>query len=379
MRVLHAVTYVTPDNVFGGPTRVAVELSRELNRRGHKAQLYAPASPALTDTTSWQGVPAHFFRAQTLSRSLGFSGITSPTGMRWLGANVAKYDVVHLHLARDLSTLPAGLIARARGIPVVVQTHGMVDPSDRALSRPLDVVGTKPLLRSARAVLYLTDHERRGLEAVVGGRLDRAAQLRNGVSPTNVRAHPSSSREFVFVSRFEARKRPDYFVRMAAQVIHEGIDATFALIGADQGEAGRVQQLIRELGVSERVRYEGAMGPEQVAARMSQARVLVLPSVDEPFPMVLLEAMAAGLPVICTTSCGLAKSVASLGAGVVVDPDLPSLVDAARRLATDDALLMRLAEGASAAAAGPFGIGGVVDDLLAIYRRAGISTDPGSV
>ena len=50
------------------------------------------------------------------------------------------YDVVHVHVARDFVTLPAATIARRAGVPYVLQPHGMIDPSDHALARPLDAV-----------------------------------------------------------------------------------------------------------------------------------------------------------------------------------------------------------------------------------------------
>src|SRR3954466_2136317 len=126
MRVLHVVTLVTPDGAFGGPVGVAVNHVRELRRRGHDAVLVAAA-------TGFQGplpdhvedVPAHLFPARRVA-PLGFSGLVAPGMLRWVRTQLPQTDVVHVHLARDLITLPVALLARRSGARYVVQPHGMV-------------------------------------------------------------------------------------------------------------------------------------------------------------------------------------------------------------------------------------------------------------
>ena len=71
------------------------------------------------------------------------------------------------------------------------------------------------------------------------------------------------------------------------------------------------------------------------AERMRQATLYVLPSVDEPYPMSVLEAMSVGLPVVVTDSCGLAPFVGEHDAGIVTDHTVESLADALRTLVAD--------------------------------------------
>ena len=77
---------------------------------------------------------------------------------------------------------------------------------------------------------------------------------------------------------------------------------------------------------------------------MAAAYAYVLPSVDEPFPMTVLEAMAAGKPVIVTDSNGLAGAVRDYGAGIVVPGDsAQALVEAMQRLVSEPTLAERMA------------------------------------
>src|SRR5512133_1426696 len=131
MRVLHVVTLVTLDGAFGGPVRVAVNHVRELRRRGHDAMVVAAASGfagKLPDHV--EDVPARLFPARRVA-PLGFSGLIAPGMLAWLRREMPTCDVVHIHLARDLITLPLALLAQRLGVRYVVQPHGMIDASDK--------------------------------------------------------------------------------------------------------------------------------------------------------------------------------------------------------------------------------------------------------
>ena len=89
----------------------------------------------------------------------------------------------------------------------------------------------------------------------------------------------------------------------------------------------------RAQGVS--IEWKGPVAPEFTHQEMHDATIFVLPSVDEPNGMSVLEAMSAGLPVVITDTCGLARDVTSSGGGIVVDSTLEGLVAAVERLLSD--------------------------------------------
>jgi glycosyltransferase involved in cell wall biosynthesis len=279
---------------------------------------------------------------------------------------VAESDIVHLHLARDLVTLPAAVHARRAGVPVVLQTHGMIDPSTHPLARPLDAFWTRSVLRDAAAVLYLTPREREGLIAVAGDRL-RLVPLGNGVPHSRARQSRNGV-EVLYLARLAPRKRPEVFVEAAARLAAEFPAVRFRLVGPDEGRAGEVVQLAAESGAD--IVWEGPIGPEATDARMSEASIYVLPAVDEPYPMSVLEAMAAGLPVIVTDSCGLAPAVEESGAGIVVGDSADALTAALRRLLADQELRRAMGEAGRQAATGRFSMASIARELLTVYRRA---------
>ena len=156
MRIIHVLTLVTPDGEYGGPLRVALNQVAGLRAAGHEVILAAGAQGFGRDLPSrYAGVDVTLFPAYQALPGTGFAGLVSPGLTRFLHRWGATADVAHVHLARDLTGLPAALTLQSRGVPYVAQTHGMIDASDSPLAGPLDAVMTRCALRGARRVLGL--------------------------------------------------------------------------------------------------------------------------------------------------------------------------------------------------------------------------------
>lgn len=118
MKILHIVTLHTPDHAFGGPTRVALNLSKVQRADGDDARIMALGDGfggVLPDTV--EGVPVHLFQARHLLPMFEVSGITSGALLRTARRMMRGADLVHVHLMRDLVTLPAALLALATRTP----------------------------------------------------------------------------------------------------------------------------------------------------------------------------------------------------------------------------------------------------------------------
>ncbi|MBT2403954.1 MULTISPECIES: glycosyltransferase [unclassified Streptomyces] len=369
MRVLHAVTLHSPSHAFGGPVRVALNLTKGLRARGHEAWLLALGEGFPEPwPTSVEGVPAKLFPARRLL-PLGFSGMTSPALLASAGRLVKDADVVHVHLARDLVTLPVALAALRAGKPLVLQTHGMVDPSEKLLAKVLDAVAVRRLLRGADALLYLTPHEREGLDAVVGAPLPQAVRLVNGTPAQEERPPLAGPPRILYSARLQARKRPVDFVDAAPAVLAAHPDAEFVVAGPDEGELAAVRARIASLGLSARFTVPGALSSAEVLSELRRAHVYVLPSVEEPFPMSVLEALAVGVPSVVTHSNGLARDIAAAGAGRAVDPG-PAGVASAVLALLDPAANESASAAARKLAAESFSMEAVLDTLLPVYEAA---------
>ena len=376
MRILHVATLVTPDGAYGGPIRVALNQLSELARLGHTVELIAGARGFDGDLpTAIQGVPVRLFPARSLVPGTGFAGLAASGLHRYLRAQLRRVDVVHVHLARDLITLPAASAVARSQVPLVLQTHGMIDESERRLAALIDAVYTRRILRTSQRILSLTAKESASLLAVARTPLPVSA-IGNGIAVLPRTTSNSTNLEVLFLARLHPRKRASYFVEMARTLLEEGTDATFTLVGPDEGEGDLVRELISKHEFGERLTWEGPLSPEATLERMRSAAIYVLPSVEEVFPMSVLEAMSLGLPVVITESNGLAEPLRSAGAGIVVDETLAGLVAGTRQLLHSAQLRVQLGDTGRALVRDEYSIAAVAAQLETIYAEAAVPAHP---
>ncbi|MFE6764887.1 glycosyltransferase [Streptomyces sp. NPDC057689] len=342
MKILHVVTLHTPDHAFGGPTRVAFNLSKVQRAHGDDARVMALGDgfPDGELPSHVEGVPVHLFQARHLLPMFEVSGITSAGLLNTARRMMRGADLVHVHLMRDLVTLPAALLALATRTPLVVQTHGMIDPTEKRVAQLTDLLGVRKVLREADAVLHLTEMERLDVNAVAAPvPLTRTVRLVNGVRPQERKPAREPGRPFtvLYLARIQERKRPEDFVAAMPHVLARHPDTRFVLAGPDTGALAGTLALARRLGVAESLDHVGPLEHDEVLAADREADVYVLPAIEEPFPVSVLEAMSVGTPVVITRTCGQAPDVAGAGSGRVIDSRVGEDAANARKIA--DAIL----------------------------------------
>lgn len=373
MRILQIVTYISPDGAYGGPVRVAINQAKALTDLGHDVVVAAAAGGFKAPfPAEFDGFPVRLFPAHRVVPKSGFAGITSPSMLLWLVRAVRSADVVHVHLARDLVTLPAAAITLLTGKYLVVQTHGMIDRTDKKLAAPLDRFLTRPILRRARKVLFLTERERQDLRSVAGEALE-LVHLPNGVHLPDAMAvervrGSQADPEVLYLARLHPRKRPLLFVQAATTLTSKYPNARFALVGPDEGEGNAVESAIQGGIDSRRITWTGSTAPEKTIQRMKQSSIYVLPSVDEPFPMSVLEAMSLGIPVVVTSSCGLAAAIAANEAGIVCGDNPYDISHAIASLLSDSSLRHDLGTNARRVVEENYSIANVGWKLESIYK-----------
>lgn len=372
MRIIQVLAVLSPDNVYGGPATVAVDQCRALAEAGHDVTLAAGAmgfdGPLPRE---FDGAPVQLFPVRRAVPKTGFAGITAPALNVWLARQRKQVDVVHVHLARDLLTLPTALQAQAMGLPTFVQTHGMVDPSSSPLAKVLDGVMTRRVLRASRRTFVLTEAEGRDVHEVAGDGV-RTQVLPNGIKVTDADMPDKATDEgplVLFLARLAPRKRPLAFVEAAVELAPEFPTARFRLVGPDEGAAQEVEELIARSGLQGRIEWVGPAGREECTRHMNEAQVYVLPSVNEPFGMTVLEAMRAGIAPIVTDTCELGPMLERTGSGQVSAPEPAALASAMRRYLQDEQLRREAGRRAFETVRSEFSMDSVRDQLLARYQK----------
>ena len=143
--------------------------------------------------------------------------------------------------------------------------------------------------------------------------------------PASVRASDGIVR-LVSAGQFIHRKGIDLLLRACGKLPATGwrLDC----YGAGP-ERPRLEQVVRNLGLADRVVFHGVVSNDDVRAALAQADCAVLPSRFDGWGMLVNESLAAGTPVVCTESCGAAVLVSSAQLGSVVQPDSAAAISAA--------------------------------------------------
>ncbi len=332
------VTKRYPSSVGGDATAVAA-LERALRRNGHRVTIVTSRSPSITRRKSVHriGVPVSDEALDHLGPMRLLSCVwTMLWGLRLLLRE--RPDVVHAH-APELGAAVA-LSARLLGIPRVLTLHGTT------IGRP----GSGRMAKLEEVLVRTGDYHRlftvdpQSLPALEGLARTPALFIPNGVTMDDYPLWCGwHNTRLLFVGRLEAVKGLDVLLRAVAAARVQGCDAGLDIVGAGRLESD-LRALASQLQLSQHVTFAGECSHEQVLDRMTNAAGLVLASRYEGFPLVLLEAMAIGLPVI-TTSVGAVPQVCTNGRDALIVPpgDVSALGRAIVTLLSNPPLAQRLA------------------------------------
>ena len=243
--------------------------------------------------------------------------------------------LVHAHQGEDLAVLPlAELVARRAGCPLVVTLHCSVWRTlDRSRTRPLTLFGPaveRAALRRADAVLVLTDSAAQHL-VDEGLHPDRVHVLPSGYDPElfdrpYADPLPEVPRPRVlFLGRLADQKRP-----VDAVLAHALMAPDVSLVVVGDGPLrAAVEAAVADSPARHRVHLVGLVPHERVPAYLQHADAFVLPAQYEELGSVLVEAMAAGLPVVANAVGGIPDLVTDGVTGRLVERgDLPALAKA---------------------------------------------------
>jgi len=375
MRVLSVVQFYFPFQDRGGPIVKVRSLAKGLAKRGHHVTvLTADLGLSGVDGFSerierckwgwrWEdeGIEAIYLRTRGHYRAFTLN----PAIVGFCNASLKNFDVVHFYGLYDLLGPAAGYFCRGQKVPYVVEPMGMYRPIDRSLRFKRLWHGTlgKALLQNAARVIATSDMERQ--ELLEGGVPAGKLAIRyNGIdlsscTPLPPRGTfrskwkiPPEQPLILFLSRLIPRKGADILIEAFARTCPE---SGYLAIAGPEGETGYrayLEKRAKESGAEARILFTGALYNEQKKAALADADVFALPSRYENFGNAAAEAVASGVPVIVTNSCGIHSLVANR-AGLVIAPDKRELADALRRLIYDGDLHRRLKAGCA----------GVVDQL----------------
>jgi glycosyltransferase involved in cell wall biosynthesis len=391
---------------WGGTETVIFETSRRLLAMGHHAEVLCTLATARTASEELGGLSIrrypYFYPylglKEEAKRVLDKKG-GSPFSFALMRAlkTVPDLDLIHLHVSNRIGAIGRH-VARKRGIPYVVSLHGGVldvpaeeaaswtEPAKGALEwgKVLGMwVGSRRILADAGAILCVGYPESVKTQERLPDK--RVIYLPNGADTRRYaegdgpafRAKygiPADARVMLTIARIDSQKNQRLPARMLPALRATDPDCHLLFVGNVTNPAYHEQLMaeVRALGMEDHVTIIPGIpsdSPDLVGAYHA-ADIFLLPSVHEPFGIVILEAWSAGLPVIASRVGGIPHFVEDGADGLLFDPaEEGTLVRAYEGLVKDSELRQRIAEAGRAKAREQFDWDVITRKLLGIYEE----------
>jgi L-malate glycosyltransferase len=268
--------------------------------------------------------------------------------------------IVHAsELYSNIFALPAAALAR---VPVRIGNRREINPDKTAAQIALQRAAytfAHRVVANSRAAASRLERERIARRKI--------AVIPNGIDCSRFATHQekTSRRRVIVVANLRREKAHDVLLRAAVTIVRRFPDATFDVVG-DGPQREPLAALTHTLGLERAVRFLGHR--DDIPALLAAADIFVLPSRSEAFPNAVLEAMAAGLPVVATAVGGIVELVADTRTGLLVRPDDPaSLAARLCDVMLDAPFASRLGEAARAEAHARYSFDRMVDSFDRLY------------
>lgn len=334
MRILQVVPTYLPAVRYGGPIASVHGLCKALAKRGHEVHVFTTnvdgkgvSGVPTSQAVAMDGLQVWYFPVPALRRIFW-----SPAMGRALNRHAGSFDVLHVHSAYLWPTWAAAREATRRSVPYVHAPRGMLVRSLINKKSPLAKKNWIRLIERGNLERAAAIHATSSLEAEelshFGFDLPPVCVIPNGVTlesedkttpPSQAIASAIAETPYLlFIGRVNWKKGLD---RLVAALKH--VPQVRLLVAGNDEEGYRpiIEAQAASLGLSARIQFLGAAYGADKNALLKNAAVLVAPSYSENFGNVVLEAMAAGCPVVVTPEVGAAESVRNSGAGLVVEGD----------------------------------------------------------
>lgn len=347
MKILQVISSANPEG--GGPIAAIEQLSQVLLEKGHIVEVVCFDDPNALWLNTFP------LKIHALGRGISGYGY-SKNFVPWLRQNVANYDVVIVNGIWQYSSFGVWLALRSlrkqnlHTPAYFVFTHGMLDPWFKR-TYPLKHLkkwlywfwAEFQVLRDAEAVLFTCDEERilaresfwlykcneivvnLGTAAPTGDVLQREVFLARFPELRHKRL-------LLFLSRIHVKKGCDLLIEAFAKVATEDDSLHLIMAGPDlTGWQAELQLLAKKLDIDKKITWTGMLSGDLKWGAFYASEVMLLPSHQENFGVVVAEAMACGIPVLISNKVNIWREIAADGAGLVANDDLNGTVQSLQK------------------------------------------------
>lgn len=333
MRILQ----IMPEFGLAGAERMAEDLILSLRKAGHTVKVvsFYDYHSAITDNLEKNGVEITYLNKK--------GGIDLPVIGR-LKEVIASYqpEVIHTHRYILFYTLLARMLASVKA-PIVHTVHNEAKKELNFIYRKIN--NFLFLISKCYPVALTKKIKETIIDEYIG--IKDLPIIMNGVNTDNI--HPikndykadADAFKILHIGRFAEAKNHETIVDSFAKFHQHHPKSTLTFFG-EGVKFEKIKEKVKNDNLTDSILFKGAVG--DVTSHFHEYDVFILPSLFEGMPITIIEAMAAGMPIIASNVGGIPDIITNRKNGILIKPEAADLVKALNELADDEGLRKRLGE-----------------------------------
>lgn len=385
MKVLHVIPSYEPAWAFGGTVTATSQLCRALAERGVDVTVYTTDADGkdghlkvpLNKSVNLGGVKTWYFRCNFGMKRAFYSKDLANK----LKDTIKEFDLIHVSAMWQWIQVDVYRMCKFLSIPYIISTHGSLSTwpwkQNPIRKRIYWNLFSKKTIKGASAIHFTSQDERmKSFSTIPFLKNIQSFVIPNGLDIKKIKKGGEirgklgiSDNKFIllFIGRIH-RKKGIHFILEALKNFN-GKDFVFLMVG-NKEDVDYVRYLTKiALGIKDKVIWLEPVASDEVWDFYFSSDLFVLPSYDENFGMVVVEAMACGLPVLISKYVGIWREVQSNNAGFVVNQDVNEIVNVLKILSKDNDIICKMSKDARKFAKNGYNIENVVLLMIKAYEN----------
>lgn len=357
------ILYIITKSELGGAQKNVYDLISNF-QKGYEVHLATAVNGQLTEKAIALGVKVHLIPNLTRSINLfnDFLAVKQCISL----INIIKPDIIHTHSSK------AGVVARIAGwmckVPTVFTAHGWgFTHGTPKLRRKIALVSEKLLAPLTAKIICVSESDRQLALKFAVGTQQSLVTIYNGVSDIRMSIADASAQppRLIMVARFNEQKDQSTLLKSIAKLKNLDFHVDFVGSGISMEEC---KALAQSLEITNKVYFLGDR--TDVPNLLAQSQIFILSTHYEGFPISILEAMRAGLPVVATSVNGIPEQVERDKTGLLVPhEDVETLANALSKLIDSPQMRQQMGEAGRQKFVQEFIVERMVTEVQAVYEE----------